>query len=147
MIFVLIICWQIYSIFLFSYIFLILLLIFVPYTFNNLRYLNEDENKNDKEKKEENENVGIMNIYNSLSLLLLLPIICFFIIYLKYNEIYAIIKQLDTIIKELILTLNEQYENTLAKENFDWIDSVEFNFIDCLINFIERVRIEINGYN
>ena len=147
MIFVLILCWQIYSIFLFSYIFLILLLIFVPYTFNNLRYLNEDENKNDKEKKEENENVGIMNIYNSLSLLLLLPIICFFIIYLKYNEIYAIIKQLDTIIKELILTLNEQYENTLAKENFDWIDSVEFNFIDCLINFIERVRIEINGYN
>ena len=146
-VFVIIISWQIYSIFLFSYILVIILSISLPYIFNNFRYLNDDENKNDKEKKEENENTGIMNIYNSLSLLLLVPIIVFFVIYLKYNNIYSIINHLDTIIKELILTLNEQYEGMLSKENFDWIDSVEFNFIDCLINFIERVRTEINEYN
>jgi hypothetical protein len=45
----------------------------------------------------------------------------------------------------MITVINEYYENFRAKENFDWIDSFEFNFIDYMINVIEKVRTDFEN--
>ena len=115
----------------------------INFIYNNINYLNEEENKNDKEQKDNNENYGILNIYISLSFLFLIPIVVFFIIYLKFPKYHFIINYFDKIVKDMISVINEYYENFRAKENFDWIDSFEFNFIDYMINIIEKVRTDL----
>ena len=136
-------CWQIYSLFLVINTIFIIFAIAINFIYNNINYLNEEENKNDKEQKDNNENYGILNIYISLSFLFLIPIVVFFIIYLKFPKYHFIINYFDKIVKDMISVINEYYENFRAKENFDWIDSFEFNFIDYMINIIEKVRTDL----
>ena len=136
-------CWQIYSLFLVINTIFIIFAIAINFIYTNINYLNEEENKNDKEQKDNNENYGILNIYISLSFLFLIPIVVFFIIYLKFPKYHFIINYFDKIVKDMISVINEYYENFRAKENFDWIDSFEFNFIDYMINIIEKVRTDL----
>jgi hypothetical protein len=112
---------------------------------NNINYLNEDDNKKNGDQKDNNENFGIVNIYLSLSFVFLVPITIFFIIYLKFPKYHFLLNYLDKFIKDLILVIKEYYENFRAKEHFDWIDSFEFNFIDQMINFIERIRTSLEN--
>ena len=86
-----------------------------------------------------------MNIYLSLSFVFLVPITIFFIIYLKFPKYHFLLNYLDKFIKDLIVVIKEYYENFRAKEHFDWIDSFEFNFIDQMINFIERIRTSLEN--
>ena len=138
-------CWQIYPIFLITYIFIIIFVIGFNYIYNNINYLNEEENSKNNEQKDNNENFGITNIYVSLSFLFLIPIISFFLIYFKFPRYHFIISYLDKVIKDFIYIINEYYQNIRAKENFDWIDSIEFNFIDYMVNFMERLKSEVNN--
>ena len=138
-------CWQIYSIFLITYIIIIILVIFFNYVYNNCNYFNEEHNEKDNEQKENSENYGIANIYVSLSFLFLIPIITFFLIYFKFPKYLFLLNYFDNIVKDVTTIINEYYENISAKENFDWIDSIEFNFIDYMINIIERFRTELEN--
>ena len=138
-------CWQIYSIFLITYIIIIILVIFFNYVYNNYNYFNEEHNEKDNEQKENSENYGIANIYVSLSFLFLIPIITFFLIYFKFPKYLFLLNYFDNIVKDVTTIINEYYENISAKENFDWIDSIEFNFIDYMINIIERFRTELEN--
>jgi hypothetical protein len=138
-------CWQIYSLFLVINTIFIIFAIAINFIYNNINYLNEEDNKKDKEQKDNNENYGILNIYISLSFLFLIPIVVFFIIYLKFPKYHFILNYIDKIVKDMITVINEYYENFRAKENFDWIDSFEFNFIDYMINVIEKVRTDFEN--
>ena len=133
-------CWQIYSLFLLTNTIFIILIVLVNFINNNINYLNEEDSKKDGDHKENNENFGIINIYLSLSFLFLVPITIIFIIYLKFPKYHFILNYLYKFIKNVIEIVKEYYENFRAKEHFDWIDSFEFNFIDHMINFIERIR-------
>ena len=138
-------CWQMNSLFIFINTFFIAFAIVVNFIYNKINYLNEDNNNKDKEQKDNNENFGIMNIYISLSFIFLVPIIVFFIIYLKFQKYYFVMNYIDKMVKSMIKIINEYYENFKAKENFDWIDSLEFNFIDYMINAIERLRTDLEN--
>ena len=138
-------CWQIYSLFLVTNTIFIILLVTINFINNNIKYLNEEDNKKNGDQKDNNENFGIVNIYLSLSFVFLVPITIFFIIYLKFPKYHFLLNYLDKFIKDLIVVIKEYYENFRAKEHFDWIDSFEFNFIDQMINFIERIRTSLEN--
>ena len=136
-------CWQIYSLFLIINTIFIVFAVAANFIYNNFNYLNEEDNNKEKEQKYNNENFGIINIYISLSFLFFIPVIVFFIIYLKFPKYHFIINYFDKFFKDITSLLYENYENFKAKENFDWIDSFEFNFIDYMINIVERIRTDL----
>jgi hypothetical protein len=73
----------------------------------------EEKNKEEKEKKEEN---GNMNVYNSLSLLFLLPILIFFLLQLKFQNYFNIFSNIDKYIKEFLVQIYILYDNDENKD-------------------------------
>ena len=109
------------------------------YYYDNIKYLNEKEDKNNKDIKENNKNFGIENIYLSLSLLFLIPIISFFIIRLKFSSHFYILNYFDLLVKDIISIIS--IYSTKIKENdyYDWIDSIEFILIRQTIEYIKNI--------
>ena len=132
-------CWQLKSLLLFCYIVIFVLFAALLYLYNNIKYLNEKENKDNKDIKENNENFGIENIYLSLSLLFLIPIISFFIIRLKFSSHFYILNYFDLLVKDIISIIS--IYSTKIKENdyYDWIDSIEFILIRQTIEYIKNI--------
>ena len=129
---------QLKSILLFLYIVIFILIVILYYIYNNIRYINDD--KNGKDKKEEDENSGIENIYISLSVLFLVPITTFFLIKHIFPSQMYIINYLDFLIKDILSLLSVYLRNIKAKENFDWIDSIEFIIIKHCLNFVKNIK-------
>ena len=136
-------CWQLRSLFLFTYIVIFVLIVAFLYLYNNIKYINENENKNNKEMKENNENFGIENIYISLSLLFLIPIISFFLIRLKFSSHFYLLNYLDLLIKDIISIISIYARKIKAKDYYDWIDSIEFILIRQGINYVKIIKNEI----
>ena len=133
-------CWQLKSLLLFSYIVIFVLFVALLYLYNNIKYLDERENKNNKDIKENNEIFGIQNIYISLSLLFLIPIISFFIIRLKFSSYFYILNYFDLLVKDIIGIISIYSRKIKVKDYFDLIDSIEFMLIRQTINFIKSLK-------
>ena len=97
-----------------------------------------DENKN--EDKKENEDFGSMNVYNSLSLLFLLPILVFFMIQLKFQNYFNILNNLDKYIKDLMTKMYILNDEVNEDENYDYEEPFEFIIIDEIINAMKSLN-------
>ena len=139
-------CYQIYSMIFYTYVVIVTCAISLTYIYNNIKYIYNSDSKKNKDEKESGEYFDIINVYTSLSLLFLIPIIIFFLIHFKFPKYNFLINYLDTFIKEAVSILDRYYANITAKENYDWIDSYEFNFIDYMINLIETIKMELKIY-
>ena len=98
---------------------------------SNDNYENDD-NKNDDEK-EKNEDFSSMNVYNSLSLLFLLPILVFFLIQLKFQNYFNFLNNLDQFIKDLMIKLYIFDDDNDEKYNYNENEPIEFFIISEII--------------
>ena len=143
-------------------IFIMLFLVIVYYRFNSYMFIidiimvftiliivkiiniNVEENENNNNKKlddkEKSEEIGNINVYNSVSLLFLLPIFVFFILQLKFKSIFNFLNKLDKFIKELMIKMYILYDDDAneLKNSFD-NEPKEFLFISQIIYIIRIV--------
>ena len=112
-----------------------IIMILLVFNFINLNSNDDNENddyKNDNEK-EKNEDFGSMNVYNSLSLLFLLPILVFFLIQLKFQNYFNFLNNLDQIIKDLMLKMYILDDDNDERYNNEENEPIEFSVISEII--------------
>ena len=130
-----------------SYMFIINI-IFVFTTLILIKIINiniTDDNENDDNKNldenEKSEEVGNMNVYNSVSLLFLLPILVFFILQLKIKSFFNFLNKLDKFIKELMIKMYILYDDVNEERNFEENEPKEFFLISQII-YIMKIASE-----
>ena len=86
---------------------------------------NEYQNNEIMEEKEKNEENGNMNIYNSLSLLFLLPILIFFGLQLKFQNYFNFLNIIEKIVSEILekiyILYDESNRSKIIKEPIEFI--------------------------
>ena len=109
--------------------------------FINININDDNENNENKnEDKKENEDFGSMNVYNSLSLLFLLPILVFFMIQLKFQNYFNILNNLDKYIKDLMTKIYILNDEVSEDENYAYEEPFEFIIIDEIINAMKLLN-------
>jgi len=103
-----------------------------------------DTNKNKEEKdKEKNDDFGSTNVYNSLSLLFLLPIIVFFLLQLKFQNYFNLLNYVNKYIRDLMEKMYIFYDKVEDKNYAIKEEPIEFHIISEIINGLKK----INGKN
>ena len=111
-----------------------ILLVFNFINLNSNDNNESDDNKNDDEK-DKNEDFGSMNVYNSLSLLFLLPILVFFLIQLKFQNYFNFLNNLDQIIKDVMIKMYilDDDSDDDDQYNYEENEPIEFFIISEII--------------
>jgi len=95
--------------------------------------INTNKSKEEKDK-EKNEDFGSTNVYNSLSLLFLLPIIVFFLLQLKFQNYFNLLNYVDKYIRDLMVKMYILYDKVEDKNNAIENEPLEFTIIYRIIN-------------
>ena len=80
-----------------------------------------------------------MNVYNSVSLLFLLPILVFFILQLKFQSFFNFLNKLDVFIKELMIKMYILYDDDNEVRNYSNNEPKEFFIISQIIYIMKIV--------
>lgn len=105
-----------------------------------------DVNKNKEEKdKEKNEDFGSTNVYNSLSLLFLLPIIVFFLLQLKFQNYFNLLNYIDKYIRDFMAKMYILYDKVEDKNNASKNEPFEFHIISEIINGMKLINGKSNS--
>ena len=104
----------------------------------NINDNNENDDGKNSEEKEKNEELGNMNVYNSLSLLFLLPILLFFLLQLKFQNYFNFLNNIDRYIKEFMVRMYILYDGNY-KKNVIKEEPVEFVVITYFIDALKLI--------
>ena len=126
-----------------SYMFIIDIILVFAFIFlinfiSNLIY-DDFENNDSRNEVEKNEDFESINVYNSLSLLFLLPILIFFMIQLQFQNYLNILNYVDEFIKQIIIKLFIlKDEDDEKKYDFE-VESIEFFIISKILNSMKLI--------
>ena len=127
--------------FIINIIFVFTTLILIKIININITDDNENDDNKNSDEKEKSEEVGNMNVYNSVSLLFLLPILVFFILQLKIQSFFNFLNKLDKFIKELMIKMYILYDDVNEERNFEENEPKEFFLISQII-YIMKIASE-----
>ena len=106
----------------------------------------DDENIKDEEEKENKEEIWRMNIYNSLSILFLIPILIFFALQLKFQNYFHFLNELDKYIKRFMMRMYILYNiNYDYNENGHKVEPIEWSIISQFIDIMKIISINLKN--
>ena len=113
---------------------------------NNNNKKNINNNIKFREEKEKSDAFGSMNVYNSLSLLFLLPIFVFFLLQLRFQNYFNFLNNTDKYIKKLMVQIYILYNKVENKKLFETTSEfIEFHFISEIIEGLKKISGNTNN--